>query len=320
MHYIVLDLEWNQSRDVRDSDPNLTFEIIEIGAVKLDEQLREVDRFEALIRPQVYRQLHDKIREITRMQMEELSGGRLFAEAAADFFSWCGTDYRLCTWGNLDLTELQKNIAYFRAENPLPWPLYYYDIQKLYGLQFDGKNSSKALETAVDELGLKKDMPFHRADADTYYTMRVMQQLDMDRLKKMISVDYYRLPAGREEELHLRFETYSKYVSRGFDNTEKAMRDREVLTTRCPYCGKNSRRRIPWFAAHSRSYLCGSTCIEHGWLRGKIRLRRHWSGKVYVVKTFRAASEEEIQELYVRQEEIRARRRIRRRHETGKQK
>lgn len=316
MHYIVLDLEWNQSMNVRDSNPDLTFEIIEIGAVKLDEQLREVGRFEALVKPQVYRQLHYKIREITRMQMEELSEGKPFKEAAADFFAWCGSDYRLCTWGNMDLMELQKNLSYFQVENPLPWPLFYYDIQKLYGLQFDGKNSGKALETAVDELRLVKDVPFHRADADTYYTMRVMQQLDMQRLAKMVSVDYYRLPQSREEELHLRFDAYSKYVSRAFESSEKAMRDKEVLTTRCPYCGRNSKRRIAWFSAHSRNYLCASTCLEHGWLRGKIRLRRHYNGSIYVVKTIRAASEGEIQELYVKQEEIRLRRRQRRHHET----
>lgn len=320
MHYIVLDLEWNQAMNVRDTDPDLSFEIIEIGAVKLDDQLREVGRFDRLIRPQVYRQLHFKIREITRMQMEELFEGCSFLEAARDFFAWCGEDYRLCTWGVMDLTELQKNMDYFHVENPMPWPLLYYDIQKLYGLQFDGRNTSKSLETAVEELNLTKDVPFHRADADTYYTMRVMQQLDMDRLKGMVSVDYYRLPERREEELRLRFATYSKYVSRGFDSSERAMRDKEVLAVRCPLCGRNCKRRIPWFSTHSRGYLSGSTCLEHGWIRGKIRLRKHHDGKIFVVKTMRRASEEEIQGLYAKQEELRARRRDRRHHATHKEK
>ena len=44
MNYIVLDLEWNQgSRPVPKDVP--TFEIIEIGAVKLDEQFHIVDTF-----------------------------------------------------------------------------------------------------------------------------------------------------------------------------------------------------------------------------------------------------------------------------------
>ena len=59
MRYIVLDLEWNQSpRGREDSVPHLPFEIIEIGAVMLDEQRRTVGEFHRLIRPQVYRQLH----------------------------------------------------------------------------------------------------------------------------------------------------------------------------------------------------------------------------------------------------------------------
>ena len=61
-HYIVLDLEWNQSSGGREASiDRLPFEIIEIGAVKLDENLRIVSEFSRLVRPQVYRTLHYKI-------------------------------------------------------------------------------------------------------------------------------------------------------------------------------------------------------------------------------------------------------------------
>ena len=73
MDYIVLDLEWNQSPNGKeDSVEHLPFEIIEIGAVKLDEGFRQKGEFHRLIRPQVYRQLHFKISEVTHMDMGEL--------------------------------------------------------------------------------------------------------------------------------------------------------------------------------------------------------------------------------------------------------
>ena len=52
MDYVVLDLEWNQASDSRDARNRLlTFEIIEIGAVKLNSRMEIVDTFEELIRP-----------------------------------------------------------------------------------------------------------------------------------------------------------------------------------------------------------------------------------------------------------------------------
>ena len=73
MNYIVFDLEWNQSPGgKRWSNSRLPFEIIEIGAVKLDEGFRQKGEFHRLIRPQVYRQLHFKISEVTHMDMGEL--------------------------------------------------------------------------------------------------------------------------------------------------------------------------------------------------------------------------------------------------------
>ena len=68
MNYIVFDLEWNQSPNGKeDSVDHLPFEIIEIGAVKLDEGFCQVGEFHKLIRPQVYKKLHLKISEVTHM-------------------------------------------------------------------------------------------------------------------------------------------------------------------------------------------------------------------------------------------------------------
>ena len=59
--YIVLDLEWNQSPLGKDgSMDRLPFEIIEIGAVKLNASLQIISEFRRLIRPRVYRQMHFK--------------------------------------------------------------------------------------------------------------------------------------------------------------------------------------------------------------------------------------------------------------------
>lgn len=48
---IVLDLEWNQAQTRDREAPGLTFEVIEIGAVRLDEHGNQTDSFSCLIRP-----------------------------------------------------------------------------------------------------------------------------------------------------------------------------------------------------------------------------------------------------------------------------
>ena len=70
MNYIVFDLEWNQSPGgKRWSNSRLPFEIIEIGAIKLNEEKEIVDSFQRLIKPQVYNWIHDSIIRICRMEL-----------------------------------------------------------------------------------------------------------------------------------------------------------------------------------------------------------------------------------------------------------
>ena len=58
VNYIILDLEWNQCPyGKKKEDPKLPFEIIEIGAVKLDSSFQEVGTFHETIRPVLYRKL-----------------------------------------------------------------------------------------------------------------------------------------------------------------------------------------------------------------------------------------------------------------------
>ena len=136
MQFIVADLEWNGAYSRKAH--GYFNEIIEIGAVKLNEAFQMVDEFHRLIRPQVYTQMHHAISEVTHMDMKELrNSGELFPDAAADFLSWCGGDAVFCTWGNMDLLELQRNMDYYHMDNPFPKPLFYYDVQSLKNAKSD---------------------------------------------------------------------------------------------------------------------------------------------------------------------------------------
>ena len=86
MNYIVFDLEWNQNPDGRrHPDSRLPFEIIEIGAVKLNEKREIVDTFQCLIKPKVYHWIDDSIHEVIHVDYHELEKGR-----SADFWNGAG--------------------------------------------------------------------------------------------------------------------------------------------------------------------------------------------------------------------------------------
>ncbi len=292
-HYIVLDLEWNQSPMGKDSSADrLPFEIIEIGAVKLNSSLQIVSEFRRLIRPRVYREMHFIISEVTHMSIEELNQeGTSFMNAMKEFLEWCGTDYSLCTWGPMDLTELQRNIVYHGMEIPFGWPLLYYDVQKIYAL-VKGQGQRESLDRAVEELGLAEERPFHRALDDAYYTGRVMGAMDFYSMVEYVSVDYYRVPETEEEEIYLEFPSYAKYVSRQFEYREQVMEERRMTDMVCYKCRRMLRKKIRWFSANQKFYFCLAICPEHGLFKGKIRIKKTEDGQVYAVKTVKQVDEE----------------------------
>lgn len=321
MHYIILDLEWNQASESQmdsityPSSP-LHFEIIEIGAVKVDLSGNILGEFGELIRPVVYPHLFERIREVVKITEEDLLKARSFPDVWKDFISWCGTDCRFCTWGSMDLTELQRNIDFYGLENPFPLPLLYYDIQKLYSLAFEDGKVRRALDYAIHALILPEQGAFHRALSDAYYTWMVMDSLDMDSLRSMVSIDYHRPPRDKKEEIYLKFETYSKFVSRIFSSKEDAMMDKNVTSTVCYQCGHAAKRKIRWFSNANRHYFSLSYCPDHGWLKGKIRMKKAEDNSgVYAVKILKLVDESSAFKIFQKQQEIRKKRKLKHQNE-----
>ena len=73
MNYIVFDLEWNQSPQGHAGEhPRMPFEIIEIGAAKLNEKLEMTGEFRRLVKPKLYTKLHKYIKEILSYDENDL--------------------------------------------------------------------------------------------------------------------------------------------------------------------------------------------------------------------------------------------------------
>lgn len=315
MNYIVFDLEWNQSSGKVDKDCGMPFEIIEIGAIKLNKKMQIVDRYEQLIKPQIFRTMHYMTSKIIHLDKEELlEQGRPFPEVMKEFLAWCGKDYRFCIWGTLDITELQRNMCYYGLDELTTKPLAYLDVQKLFSLAYEDGKIRRALEYAVDYLNFEKDEAFHRADSDAYYTARVLERIHKEHpdVEEYLSFDLFMVPRNKREEISVKFKTYSKYISREFPDKTTAMNDHKVSSTKCYLCGRNTKKVIKWFSANNRHYYYVGLCKKHGYLKGKVRMKKADDGNVYVVKTLKLVSEDVVNSIREKQEKLRLQRAERR--------
>lgn len=313
MDYIVMDLEWNQNPyGPRGENKDIPFEIIEIGAIKLNQKLQVESSFNETIKPKVYRRIHYKIQEITSFTEEELKDSRRFKEVLRDFLEWCGDDYVFCTWGGTDLIELQRNMKYYDMERVLDFPLIFLDLQKMFSLLYEDGKSRSTLKAAVEKLEIEVDIPFHRALADAEYTAKVMKTMNFEKVKSYYSIDTFYLPRIKEEEIYATFNTYSKYISREFFSREELVKNTEVMSMKCDKCGKPLKKLINWFSDGGKTYYCAGKCAQHGYVKGKIKVRKPEETSYYAVKILKSTDKEGIQKIKEKQVAIRKKRKERR--------
>lgn len=305
--YIVFDLEWNQGEaPVTRNGKTLAFEIVEIGAVKLNENREKIGEFSRLIKPQIHRHMHRITGKLIHLSMEDLEDGEIFQVVAGEFLRWCGDDPKFCSWGPLDLTEFQRNLDFFGMPLLSDRPLAFYDVQKLYSLAYDDGRSRKSLEAAIEDRGIKKDIPFHRALADAEYTAKVFATFDEEILSR-VSFDTYVTPKTKKQEIRVVFDNYEKYISREFSRKEDILENREIMSTRCYLCHKNIRRKVKWFTPNGKHYYSVGFCEKHGFMKAKVRIKKAEDGNQYVIKTCRFISNEDLEDMKKKQQKAKKR-------------
>lgn len=346
MNYIVLDLEWNQCPYGKQFEiSQLPFEIIEIGAIRLTTDtpdadhlpeepsyLKVEDTFREIIAPQVYKKLHHRTQQVVHLTDEDFKGRRRFVPVIRDFLRWCGPDPVFCIWGSSDLTELQRNLAWYGVPSPFKFPLFYCNVQKIYSILYEDRRSRRSLSNIVEALRIPMTMDFHDAFADAYYTAQILCRIPEQDLLCNTSVDYFRVPASREEEFKVSYPTYDKYVFRSMSGRMSPLHDKEITSVICPVCGKvyrtrnatekyisrrefssvlrgktsdkDAQKKIRWRSSGSKNYITTVHCPADGWVKGKIRIRPCGPDQFFTVKTHRIISEAEALEILSRIYEV----------------
>ena len=208
--------------------------------------------------------------------------------------------------------ELQRNMKYYNLLKLMPGPVHYYDVQKLFSINFEDGISRRSLEYATDYLQLPKNRDFHRALADASYTARILLEIDEACMIRHPSLDVYQNPKSRDSEIYISYTDHDKFVSREFVSKERLMKDRTMVSTMCPICRCPAKRKIRWFSTNnSKVYYSLALCHEHGPVAGKIRIRKTDEGKYFGVKTLRAEDTEAADEIREKHESLRRRKMLR---------
>lgn len=183
MEYIVFDLEFNQGFD-RElnktvSNERCPFEIIQIGAIKLDSHFNIIDTFNSYVKPEIYKSIHPFVGKMTSISYSDVKDAPSFASVYKEFRKFiAGKNPILCVWGTGDLKELYRNINFYGLPSK-SLPKEYINIQK-YASEYFNNPSGKSigLQNAISILGIEEGKSYHNALNDAYYTAQVFMRIN----------------------------------------------------------------------------------------------------------------------------------------------
>ena len=293
MNYIVVDLEWNQAMSSKSSVFNklpikLRGEIIEIGAVKLDENMQPADEFTIDVKPVYFKRMHYKVKKLTGFDKERLAKGYSFRDAFEKFREWCGEDVTFLTWGCDDRGIMEQNIIIHDLD--WDWIADWINLQLIYNMQTDGDKNQKSLATAMEHFNIEQTRVAHDALGDAYNTALVCTKLDIaqglaqyEDASRMLSLHTHKQQSGENKGP----EPLEHLVFPGYISKSEAFADSELINLPCPECSKElSCQR--WINQGDQRYMNIYTCPDCGSYLLRLKFRKHedntWAANRLVYK------------------------------------
>ena len=236
MQYIVMDLEWNNTYAKKAN--GYINEIIEIGAVKLDNDLETVDTFSCIIRSQIGKKLRGTVKRLTQLTNADINAGMPFTKAFSLFRKWIGNEETVIfTWGDGDIRVLLDNFKYLNGIKVIPFLKTYCDLQKSFQkINNSAKGQQTGLLAAAEMVGIDPEMYIHhRALGDSMLTAEI--------LKRIFSANTVESDFVKCNE-----EFYSKllYKAKVIRNIDNPLVDKKRLSHTCETCGLSCVQLTNW--------------------------------------------------------------------------
>lgn len=231
-----MDLEWNNSYNKLYKC--FVNEILEIGAVMVNEELEVIDTFSVIIRSQLIKKLSGRVKSLTHITNEDMSSGVSFQRAVSDFTKWIdGRNCVFMSWGNSDIRVLYDNYNMFCRVKGIPFLSQYVDLQK-YCQNFivSASNQQIGLVNAAMAMGIDlADCKFHRALEDSLLGLRCLKKcFNREQLLNAAII------CDRSFYQKLLFK--SAYIT----NINNPKINKNKMVCKCDQCGAQMKRMSDW--------------------------------------------------------------------------
>jgi inhibitor of KinA sporulation pathway (predicted exonuclease) len=179
MNYIILDLEWDSIYSVKHH--RFVNQIIQIGAIKLDDELDIVDTFDVIVKSSIGKKLTKRFVELTGITSEMMAGGISLTDAVLRYNNFVGKNYTMLTWSTSDLYTILENSNYLLPKNIRFKFGKYVDLQsyvqnEMRSLGFEIK-SQISLSHAAEMLDISAEgLDLHTAKDDCLLTYALLKR------------------------------------------------------------------------------------------------------------------------------------------------
>ena len=176
MRYVFVDFEMNLIDSEHKQEMKICKnEIIEIGAVKLDDEYNEIAEFKTYVKP-AYGSMATRIIKLTGITDDMLADAPAYAEAINSFIEWCSDADIIYAWSENDLRQLRKEARLKSYAHPELESLIsrWKDFQKEYARMI-GTSRRISLSDAVFYLGENFQGAEHDALWDARNTAEVFK-------------------------------------------------------------------------------------------------------------------------------------------------
>jgi len=232
MYYIIFDLEFNQDfTDITVKEiigHKYPFEIIQIGAVKLDFNLNVIGSFNRYVKPDIYNRVNPIITDITGITPVMLINEKKFPEIYSEFIEFIeDANSILCTWGMSDIKELYKRAGYYNM-NMQFLPKMFINLQPYASMHFKlHKKTQLRLKNVVEILNIPIIDKFHDALNDSIYTAEVFKKIYNNSIQPKIYDPSYIKPRTKQPkkiiDVNSLIQQFEKMYDREMTKEEKSI-------------------------------------------------------------------------------------------------
>lgn len=189
-HYVVLDLEMCKvPKAARREVFHTCQEIIQIGAVELDDSFRVARSFMTYVKPE-YGAIDSVIHRLTGISSQDTDSAPRAEEAFASFAQWLPEDARLVTWSESDVNQIDDELYFKGIDVPQLYDCMedYIDCQELFSERMN-RDRRYSLKEALLIAGVDYDTNIHDALTDARNTARLFSKVQTE--EQLILSPYY---------------------------------------------------------------------------------------------------------------------------------